>query len=473
MILYDLGEGLLTIGESGELIGGIAERWEVSDDGEMFTFHLRSNLKWSDGSELDAQDVVRSFQRLVEPGTNSPSAHNARQIKNAKEVITGTLSPDTLGVSAPNARTVEIVLEHPTSYFLQLLAHPSLQPRHDSWGLEAGMRLPITNGAYKVSEVVIGTSIRLTKNEHYWNSSNVAINEVLYHVVDQDVEPIRFVAEELDITDNVSEAYFDKFKDQDPEVLEVAPMLGIYYLGFNLKSEQFQDNLEFRHALSLAIDREELVEKILGRGEIPAYRFVPPGIDGYPNFDEEQDWTQVDREVAAKRLMMEAGIGSHGPIEVELSYNTGGGHERIAAAVASMWRQVLGVNSQLRGEEFKVFIQNVQHGVDTELFRLSWTGDYNDPYTFLQLFESSSSSNFTGYESAYFDSLIHRANAASNPSERQELLVQAEELVLDYAPAIPLYFYVSKHLVNPRVHGWKSNILDVHKSQYLSIQESR
>ncbi len=470
-ILFDIGEGLLTLNASGDLIGGIANRWEISDDGLRYIFFLRSGLMWSDGSALDAKDVVRSFRRLVDPRTASPNSHNAVPIKNATKILNNVLQPDALGIRAADSQTVEIELEHPTPYFLHVLAHPSLQPRHSSLKDDSEKLGPVSNGAYRLVASVVGSSFRLERNNYYWGVRDVDIDEVVYHVIGQDIEPIRFAAGELDITDNVSEFYFEKYKNDSKGVLQVAPMLGIYYLGFNLDARPFRKNPKFRHALSLAIDREILVEKVLGRGEIPAFRFVPPGVANYPNVAHTSHG-QSERERAAKSLIKEAGIENPSQLQVELRYNTGGGHERIATAIASMWRDVLGIQVQLAGEEFRVFIQNVRNGLETELFRLSWVGDYNDPYTFLQVFESGNSSNLTGFSNPIYDELIKQANLASDPHQRQMLLVEAEELVLESAPVIPLYFYVSKHLVSDRVTGWLPNVLDIHKSQYLSIPPS-
>lgn len=468
-VLYDIGEGLLTLDAHGELTGGMAKHWNVSADGRELTFHLRSDLKWSNGHPLDAHDVAQSFRRMADPATASPNSHNLLAVKNAEDILRGELDSNSLGIRALDSHTLVIELEQPTSYFLQLLAHPSLQPRYEKG--QNRTALPITNGAYKVVDTVIGSSVRLARNKYYWGVNDVEIEEVVYHVVDQDIEPLRFLAGEIDITDNVSEKYFDKFKSSQPQALKLAPMLGVYCIGFNMRSDRLGENLKFRRALSLAINREVLVDKVLGRGEIAAYRFIPPGVNGYPIGEQEPIETQAEREQVARRLFTEAKLPDPSQAEVELRYNTGGGHEAIVIAIASMWREVLGVKVNLRAEEFKVFLQNVRSGEDTELVRLSWTGDYNDPYTFLQVFESSNSSNLTGFNSAVYDSLVQRANATTDVEARLQLLAAAEELILEQVPVIPVYFYVSKHLVSDRVSGWTPNVLDVHKSQHLSLRD--
>jgi ABC-type oligopeptide transport system substrate-binding subunit len=185
----------------------------------------------------------------------------------------------------------------------------------------------------------------------------------------------------------------------------------------------------------------------------------------------ESTETQKQREEIAQQLFREAGLSDSTSTEVELRYNTGGGHERIAIAIASMWREVLDLDVHLRAEDFKVFLQNVRSGADTELFRLSWTSDYNDPYTFLQIFESGNSSNLTGFSNKDLDLLMRHANALRDHDARIRLLVSAEELILAEVPVIPIYYYVSKHLVSERVRGWSANVLDVHKSQYMSLSD--
>ena len=468
-VLYDIGEGLLTVDEYGQVTGGLAEKWHVLDDGKTLFFELRSGLKWSNGEDIDADEIVRSFQMLVDPASASPSSHNASAIRNALKIIGGELSPVELGLSTVDSNTIRIELEQATPYFFELLTHPSMQIRHANISEEArpGSAL-VTNGAYKVDEVVLGSSIALVKNKNYWNADNVKIERVLYHIVSQEVEPVRFEAGEIDVTDNVAESYFDKYQRNSPHLLRVAPTLGVYYYGINLAREPFRSNPALRRALSLSIDRVALVEKVLGRGELPAYAMVPPGVEGYRDDASTHILSQQEREAEAVRLFSKVNL-RRDEQKIELRFNTGGGHERIAIAIAAMWHEVLGLDVVLRGEEFKVFLENVSNRSGTELYRLSWTGDYDDAYSFLQVFRSNNNANLVGFKNTRYDELLDEANAQTDANTRRQLLEKAEDVLLDEVAVIPIYFYVSKHLVSDNVVGWHDNMLDVHPSQYLGL----
>jgi oligopeptide transport system substrate-binding protein len=253
--------------------------------------------------------------------------------------------------------------------------------------------------------------------------------------------------------------------------LHVAPYLNLYYYGYNLAKPPFKDSPELRQALSMAIDRELLVEKVTGRGETPAYSWVPPGTNNYePTVFSYQPLTQDERNQIAQRLYREAGYSEDNPLQLELRYNTSDTHRRIALAVQSMWRDVLGVEVTLINEEFQVLLANIQSREVTQVFRTSWTGDYNDAHTFLSILQSDNAANLTGYQSEKYDSLMQSAADQVDLDRRRLFLEEAEREMLADHPAIPIYFYVSKHLVSPRVAGWGDNVLDYHYSQHLSLK---
>jgi ABC-type oligopeptide transport system substrate-binding subunit len=329
----------------------------------------------------------------------------------------------------------------------------------------------VTNGAYKLLDWVVGSHIKLIRNSNYWENDKTIFDNVIYHIVQDSTELTRFRAGELDITENVPSTAFSMVKEQFPDELRVAPYLGVYYYGYNLSKSKFADRVTLRRALSLAIDRELLVENVTGRGEKVAYGWVPPGFTNYSSQSiDASDMTKVERETLAVRLYQESGYGPERPLQFELRYNTSDVQQRIALAIQSMWRDVLGAEATIVNEEFKVLLSNIQAKDITEVFRLSWTGDYNDPETFLKLFESSNSSNLTGYSNASFDDLMSLARKEVNESKRRILLEKAELLMLGDHPVIPLYFYVSKHLISSRIVGWQDNILNIHASQYLGLR---
>ena len=223
----------------------------------------------------------------------------------------------------------------------------------------------------------------------------------------------------------------------------------------------------------MAIDREVLVTKILGRGEAPAYGWVPPGIDNYTSQTVSyKDWTQERRVAEARRLYEEAGFGPGNPVEIELRYNTMGGHEKVALAIQAMWRDALGIEARLVNEEFKVMLANIQEMQITEVFRLSWVGDYNDAYSFLQLFEADNPQNLTAYSNPRVDKLLNLAATELDRVSRRSYLEEAERLSLVDHPVIPLYFYVTKHMVAEDIDGWAAMPLDYHYSRHLSRSDS-
>jgi oligopeptide transport system substrate-binding protein len=385
--------------------------------------------------------------------------------------MSGLLPPSALAVFDDDRNTIRIELEEATPYFLELLTHPSMQIRYtkDADATNGKLWTFVTNGAYRIDEVTIGSSIALRKNKHYWNAESVKIDKVIYHIVTQEQEPIRFEAGEIDITDNVSESYFRSIRKVRPDFLRVAPTLGVYYIGINLEREPFKSSVALRKALSLSLDRTALVEMVLGRGELPAYALVPPGISEYRDEVSIQYLSQAEREIEAVKLFAQVNWPTD-MRRIELRFNTGGGHERIAAAVAAMWRNVLGLDVSLRGEEFKVFLENVKNRNNVDLFRLSWIGDYDDAYTFLQVFRSNNHANLVGFENRTYDELLDTANMQTDTGNRRRLLEMSEDVLLDEGVMIPVYFYVSKHLVSNRVAGWQDNVSDVHRSQYLALQ---
>ena len=477
IVFRDLGEGLTGYTAAGELVPAAAESWALSDDGLVYTFRLRETARWSNGEPVTAGDFVFTFRRLVDPATAALNARAIGPIANGPAIVGGELPPESLGVRALDDLTLEITLSQPTPYFLELLTHPSTHPQNAAnvTAHGAGHARPgtlVTNGPYRLAGVAPGSLVELERNPYYWDDLNTAIDRVHYHVL---VEPMseynRFRAGELHTTSTVPTDIFASIRKQFPAALRVAPSLGIYYYGFNVTRPPFENNLPLRQALSMAINREVLVEKITGRGEEPAYSWVPPGIPGYepPRLPFEL-MSQEERNAQARRLYYSAGYDDDNPARIELRYNTSDEHERIALAIQSMWRDVLGVETTLINEEFQVLLANMRERQVTEVFRSSWNGDYNDAHTFLSIFESESPWNLAGWSNAEFDSLMGRASSQLNPETRRRFLEEAERVLLAEYPVIPLYFYVSKHLVSPEVAAWEDNVLDYHYSHHLSLR---
>jgi ABC-type oligopeptide transport system substrate-binding subunit len=475
-VLRDIGEGLLSYSPTGELVPGAAESWDIADEGLTYTFRIRSDARWSNGDPLTAGDFVFSLRRLVDPATAAFYANSIAVVANAEAIVTGELPPDQLGVEATNDRTLVIRLARPTPYLLSLLTNPTTFPVHagslamhgDDFTRPGNL---LSNGAYTLDAWTPGSVLELSRNEQYWNNAATAIAEVRHHVLTQGVTELnRYRAGELHITSTVPPDNFAQVREEYGEQLRVAPYLGVYYYGFNLTRPPFRDNPGIREALSMAIDRDVLVEKITGRGEAPAYSWVPPGVDNYePRRLAFADLSQEERNARARRLLTEAGYGPDNPLQIELRYNTSDEHRRIALAAQAMWKEALGVETTLINEENQVLLANMRAAEVTEVFRSSWIGDYNDAHTFLSIVESDSASNMPRYANDEFDAIMDQAASQLNPKWRRVHLEEAERVFLSDHAVIPLYFYVSKHLVSPQVRGWGDNVLDYHYSQHLSL----
>jgi len=461
-VLRDLGEGLVSFTATGEMTTGTAERWDVSEDGLTYTFHIRPDAKWSNGDAVTAAHFVFGVERLVDPDTGAFYAQFVGEITELEAV---------------DDQTLIISLARPTPYLLSLLAHPATFPMHPASLAEHGDNFArpgtlLSNGAYVLTGWVPGSVLTLQRNEHYWNNANTAIDEVRHHVITQEMtELARYRAGEIDITGSVPPDGFAQVKKELGDQLHVAPNLNLYYYGYNLTKPPFKDSPELRQALSMAIDRELLVEKVTGRGETPAYSWVPPGIKDYePTVLSYARLTQNERNQIAQSLYKEAGYSADSPLQLELRYNTSDTHRRLALAIQSMWSDVLGVEVTLINEEFRVLLANIQGRELTQVFRTSWVGDYNDAHTFLSILQSDNAANVPGYQNEKYDALMQSAAEQVDPDRRRRYLEEAEREMLADHPAIPIYFYVSKHLVSPRVEGWGDNVLDYHYSQHLSLK---
>lgn len=474
-ILRDLYEGLMLTGPDGSPIPGAAERHELSEDGTVYSFHLRPQARWSNGDPVVAADFVAGMRRSVDPATGSNYGMILAPILNAEAVLAGTQPPEALGVEALGPLQLRITLKAPTPYFLSLLTHSTTYPIHRPSLAEygAGFSRPgrmVSNGAYQLAEAVVQSHVTLVRNPHYRQAEQVAIDEVRYYAIDDAASEIkRYRAGELDWTASVASAQYGWIAEHLADELKVHPYLGVYYFGYNLTRPPFQDNLALREALSLAIDREILTERITATGELVAYGWVPPGLDDYRAARLPwADWSRERRFERARELYAAAGYGPERPLQVEISYNTSEDHRKIAVAVAQMWKQVLGVGVTLRNEEWKVFLQSRKQK-QTEVFRAGWIGDYTDPYTFLELMHSGHGINDSGYANPAYDALLARIAAYPAGETRNALMQEAERMMLADHVVIPLYFYVSKKLVKPWVAGYRPNIMDHHYTKDLGI----
>ena len=470
-VLRDLYEGLTAVGANGAPVLAAADHVDIAADGCTYTFHLRPEARWSNGEPVVAEDFAAAWRRLVDPHTAAQYADILSPVSGADAIAAGRSRPDSLGVHA-DGYVLVVHLVRPTPYFLGVLALPATFPINRTSLAVNGRRFAkpgvmVSNGAFVLKRWDFGSHLLAARNLHYWNNSATALDAVEYHsFADAAAELRAFRTGQLDVTATIPAAQLGWVKTHLPAALHVAPQLAVYYLGLNLRKPPFAAAPALRQALSLVIDRERLVQAVTGGGEAPAYTFVPPDVQDYtPPLPEYAGWPMPRRIARARELLREAGLSSNPPA-VELRFNSNELHQRIAIAVADMWKTALNIRATLHAEEFKVLLQDIDSG-EASVFRASWIADYDDAFSFLQLLQSGFGLNLPHYTNArYDDSLVHAA-AATLPGRRRAYLQDAERQALDDQPVIPLFFYVSQHLVDAHVLGWQNNALNVVYSKSL------
>jgi len=442
-ILRDLFEGLTAESPNGRVIPGAAIRWNISRDGKTYTFYLRREARWSNGDPVIAEDFVYGLRRSA---------------------------------TAINDHILQISLKGPTPYFLNLLNDSSTYPVHRPSVLEHGSAFSrpgnlVSNGAYVLKDWKLRSRIELVRNENYWDAENVILEQVFYYPFeDQSAASKQFRAGELHWTYGVPNNQFKWLQKHYPDELAISPWSGSFFFGYNLLREPFIENPELRLALALALDRDLLTEKVTQFGEQPSYALVPPGIGEFVSpLPEWAEWTQDERNEEARRLYAGAGYSEDHPLRFEIRYDTGQNNKKMALAAASLWKQVLGVQATLLNEEPIVFLQNREQKVLTQVFRAGWISDYADPFGFLELFRTGHGRNDFGYSNELYDSLLDEIASERIPARRRRLMYEAERILLAEMPFIPVYTYVTKRLVNPRLQGWESNIMDHHYSKSMFL----
>ncbi|HTV68553.1 MAG TPA: peptide ABC transporter substrate-binding protein [Rhizobiaceae bacterium] len=474
-LMLDLYEGLVTYGPDASIVPGAAEKWEVSDDGLKYTFHLR-DAKWSNGDPVKASDFVFAFQRLQDPATAAPYANMHFGIVNSEAINKGEKPATELGAKAIDDKTLEITLSAPAPYFVEMLAHQTGLPLHEASVKQFGDQFVqpgnlITNGAYKLDSFTPNDKIVMSKNENYWDAANVKVDTINWIPFEDRAACLRrFEANEVVACSDIPAEQMDYMKEKLGDQVHIAPYLGTYYLPVKVKKEKLADP-RVRQALSMAIDREFLADEIWSGTMLPGYSLVPPGINNYgePVYLEYKDMDQLDREDAAKKLLAEAGV-AEGSLSVELRHNTGSNHKNTMTALADMFKNI-GVNSTIVEMEGTGYFDYMKQDGDFDMTRAGWIGDYSDPQNFLFLFESDNLGfNYPRWESKEYDELMAKAEATTDLKERAGILRQAEELFLKEVPAIPVLYYSSRSLVSSKLKGWEDNLLNRHLTRYLSVE---
>ncbi len=477
-VVSSLFEGLVSE-DSVDLhpVPAVAERWEISPDRLTYTFHLRATARWSDGTPVTAPDFVASWQRILTPALAAENASLLYVLQGAQAFHRGaTKDFSQVGVTAPDARTLRVTLEHATPYFLSLLTHPAWLPlnlasisatgsasaRGNAWTRPGRL---IGNGPFVLKSWEPNKVLVVEKAPTYWDAATVRLHAIHFYPIDSvDAEERTFRAGQLHVTYVLPFSKVDRYRRESPQLLRTDPYLNSYFLRLNVRRPPLGDE-RVRRALALGVDRQAIVEKILRGGQLAATALTPPGLPGYtPPSGAAADFN------AARTLLAEAGYpGGKGLPTLELLYNTSENHRLLAEAVQEMWRRELGLDVRLVNQEFKVLLTERRAG-RYQILLSDWVGDYLDPSTFLDLLLSSSGNNHTGWSSPDYDARLFAAARQPEPAARASQLQQAEALMLTAAPIIPLYYNTHVFLLNPSVKGWHPTILDHHPYKHVWLE---
>jgi oligopeptide transport system substrate-binding protein len=473
-LLYELFEGLVTEDQNGKLVPGVSESWSRSEDGLTYTFKLRKGLRWSDGVPITAEDFVYSWRRVVNPENALRGAGTLFPVKNAVAITRGEKAPDSLGVKARDALTLEVSLEDPAPYFTDILAgFPTAPvPRHvvekygSSWTKPGNI---VGNGAYSLDKWVPNTYYRLAKNPYFRDANQVSIDEVFYYPIpDRSTGEKRFRAGELDVVLNIPPNRLAWLKKNMPDELHTTSALGIRYLIINTKRPPFTD-VRVRKALSIAIDREIIATSILKDGSEAAYNLVPPAMPRYGrNAAPFGNQPYAQRLAEAKKLLAAAGFSSSKPLRFTLDYQNLEDGRRVAVALQAMWRSI-GADVQLTTTGFENKDTSLRNG-DFDVSWFTFYAPYADATAFLYLLEANNARNYSKYSSPEFDEMLRAANRMHDPVERAAYLKKAEQLALSAHPIIPLFVPSRTYLVAKRVQGWDDQ-MDTHMARYLSLKD--
>ena len=460
-------------------VPGVAEKWEVSEDGKIYTFHIRENAKWSNGDPVTANDFAKSYKRILTPALASKYAYMLFVMEGAEDYSTGKLKDfSKVGVKAQDERTLQISLNAPTPYFLSLLNHYTWFPvhiatveKHDGMTKRgSGWTKPenfVGNGPFILKSWQLGRKLVVEKSSTYWDAKTTKLDEIHFFAIElETTQENAFRAGQLH---NIYNLHIDKvatYKKEHDDELRIKPHLASYFYRFNVNKKPC-DDVRVRKALAMAIDRESIVKNVTKGEQMASTFFTPPGVAGYTaraRFKEDIE--------EAQKLLAEAGYpNGEGFPSLELLYNTTEGHRIIAEAIQQMWKKNLNINVTLQNQEWKVYLDR-QREMDYQISRAGWTGDYPDPNTFLDMWTSWSQQNQTGWADPKYDELIRKAAVTKDPSTRLEVFQEAEEILMDQLPIIPIYIYTRVYALHPAVKNWHANILDHHPWKHIDLDLS-
>jgi len=471
--------GLTTEDAHSRPIPGMAERWETSADGRTWTFFLRQAV-WSDGQRCNAHDFEFSFKRMLDPAVMAEYASVLYPFKNAEAINNGHMPKEQLGVSALDDLTLEIQLEHPAPYLPQLLKHfaGSPVPKHlvlrhgDDWVHPSNIAV---NGPYTLKKWWSNYIVHLERNPSFWENRSVVFDNLYFYPTNDVNAAARKVRSgESGWATRFPSNQVEELRRALPGYVRVSPWLAINYFVFNLQKPLFAD-LRVRQALTMALNREFIATQIYKTGELPAYKFVPPGTADYPG-TARYSWADMpldERRVEAERLLRAAGYGPNNPVSFELSHRNTGDAPRVAVVTQSDWRAIAPwVTVELRGVETQVHYANMR-ARNYDVGDAGWNGDFNDAKNYLFLFETrSGQQNYTGFSNPRYDQLVRDSDFEADAGRRAQLMVQAEQLLLDEAPLCTSVFQNSTNLVHPDLTGYENNVEDIHRARWFGIKNA-
>ena len=460
---------------------GVAERWTFNDDRSVITFYLNPNAKWSNGEQVTADDFVWSWNRALHPETGNLYAYMLYPVKNAEAYAKGDVNEfSEVGVKALDETTLQVSLNAPTPYFIQLMDHYSTFAVHPETLLKFGKMTDrftpwtrvgniVSNGAFVLEDWALNRHIKMIKNQEYWDKDNVSLNGVVFYPTENEVSEERmFRVEQLHRTEGVPLDKVPVYRAIPESPYMQDPYLGTYYYLVNIDRPPV-DDVRVRQALSMSLDREQLARTVMQEVVIPAYSITPPGTLGYQppklfDFDPEK----------ARQLLAEAGYpNGEGWPGLDIIYNTNEAHRKIAVAVQQMWKKYLNDDITISNQEWKVYLNAVSQR-DFQVARRGWIGDYVDPNNFLDLFITDGGNNNTGFANDYYDEMILQlAPRAPTEEERFAIFHEAETLLMQQMPIIPIYTYATRHLVHPSVEGMYPNLMDSLNLKYVKLVPGR
>jgi oligopeptide transport system substrate-binding protein len=481
-IMITLFEGLLDPDpKDASPIPGVAETWDISPDGKIYTFHLRKTAKWSNGDPVTSQDFLESYHRMLMPALGAQYAYLLYPVTNAQAFNEGKMTNyNDVGFKAPDPYTFVVTLSGPTPYLLAMMVHNAWYPvpiaTIKKFGAIDDPNTPWTkpenfvgNGPFLLKEWRINSHILVTRNSNYWGAKTVRLNSI-YFAPEENFDTAERMFRSGQIHDDIQAppTKVGFYRKNKPNLLNDYPMLSTYYFRFNVTKPPLDDK-RVRQALSMSIDRQAICDTVTRAGEVPAYSITPPNTAGYtPRATVKED------VAAAKKLLADAGYpgGKNFPT-IELLFNTGASHKPIAEALQQMWKKNLNINILLHNEEWKVYLDSTEH-LNYAIARSGWTADYDDPSTFLELSITGGGNNETGWSNKEYDRLVEEEAKTLDQAVRYEAYQKAEAILMDEMPVMPVYIYTRPRLIVPDVKGWTPNPLDIYdyKSVWLEAPKT-